>query len=156
MTAFGDEPDLALGDSGDWVTQLQTRLHALGSYDGAIDGAFGESTARAVVELQTQAGLSTDGQIGARTWSALAEAEQKAGIAPPGDHRGPVDGAGPDGAPPAVGTLSEDHNWRWDGERWQPNEDLAALAPAAAADGGGRLSADGHWLWDGNQWQPVS
>jgi hypothetical protein len=156
MTAFGDEPDLALGDSGDWVIQLQTRLHGLGLYDGAIDGAFGESTAKAVAEFQTRAGLTADGHVGAQTWQALRAAEQDAGNSAHGGHQAPVDGAHPDGTATAIGTLSEDRHWRWHGDGWQPNEEFAELTPAAAKDGGGRLSADGHWLWDGNQWQPVS
>jgi peptidoglycan hydrolase-like protein with peptidoglycan-binding domain len=158
MTAFGDEPELALGDSGNWVTQLQTRLHAIGLYDGALDGSFGESTAKAVTELQDQGGVAADGRVGPATWQALQHAEHSAGVANPFERANPngaSDGAHPDAVATAVGTLSEDRHWRWDGDGWRANEEPADLAPAAVHDGG-RLSADGQWLWDGNQWQPVS
>jgi peptidoglycan hydrolase-like protein with peptidoglycan-binding domain len=158
MTAFGDEPELALGDSGDGVAQLQARLHAIGVYDGAIDGSFGESTAKAVAEVQDRGGLTADGRAGPSTWRALQHAEQQAGVVSPfapASPDGSAEGADPGGGATAVGALSEDHHWRWDGDGWQANAEPADLVPVIAHDGG-RLSADGQWLWDGNRWQPVS
>jgi peptidoglycan hydrolase-like protein with peptidoglycan-binding domain len=151
MTPFGDEPDLALGDSGEWVTQLQTRLHAVRLFDDTADGAFGESTAHAVTVLQTQSGIEANGKVDATTWAALLTVETGADASTT-----PSAAELPEAAKTPVGALSEDQHWRWDGEHWQPNEDRAESPKVTAVSGGGQHSADGQWLWDGNQWQPVS
>lgn len=147
-----NEPELASGDSGEFVEQLQTRLHALGVYTGALDGHFGAQTAEAVSKLQTDHGLTADGTVGAETWAAVRSAESAAGLHP---HAA----AEPDGHP-VVGALSEDQQWRWDGEHWQPEQQqhVAALDAHAdrAAGAGGHVSADGQWLWDGTKWEPVT
>jgi peptidoglycan hydrolase-like protein with peptidoglycan-binding domain len=151
MTAFtgGEEPDLAVGDQNESVTQLQTRLQALGRFDAMIDGHFGDLTEAAVKQLQEDSGLEPTGTVDAATRHALADAEQRAGLHDPY--------AGPDPSAPPVGTLSEDQHWRWDGDGWQPNEEWADAADRVGGDpGGGQLSADGQWLWDGNQWQPAT
>lgn len=142
-----NEPELAPGDSGEWVLQLQTRLHALDLYAGAIDGNYGEKTVESVTTFQADHGMAADGQVGAQTWAVLGEAESAAGIHP---HAA----AEPDGNP-AVGSLSEDQLWRWDGDQWQP--ELQEM-PVAASDEqpGGHVSADGQWLWDGTKWEPVT
>ncbi len=62
---------LQLEDSGDAVTQLQTRLANLGYYDGPISGIFGELTQAAVINFQQQNGLSPDGIVGAETFAAI-------------------------------------------------------------------------------------
>jgi lysozyme family protein len=52
-----------VGDRGDGVRDLQTRLRALGYQVGAIDGWFGEATADAVVAFQRRQGLgAADGK----------------------------------------------------------------------------------------------
>src|SRR6185437_13514468 len=50
--------------------------------------------------------------------------------------------------PTPIGILSEDRQWRWDGDGWQPNEQAAAPS-TTAADGAAHVSADGQWIWDG-------
>ena len=144
-----NEPELASGDSGEWVTQLQTRLHALGRYTGALDGNFGEQTMAAVVQLQQDQQLTADGTVGAQTWAALGEAERAAGLF---DHASTAADLGL-----VPGTLSEDQQWRWDGESWQPAEDHAPAAVAAEQQpAAGHVSANGQWLWDGTGWKPVN
>jgi peptidoglycan hydrolase-like protein with peptidoglycan-binding domain len=137
----GAEPALAFGDAGDPVLQLQKRLQALGLFDGSLDGAFGDDTKAAVMRMQHEHGVPANGDVGDETWTALARAEHE---------------AGPDPSATPVGTLSEDQQWRWDGDRWQSNEDRADGAdPRHDQHATGHVSADGQWLWDGNQWQPV-
>ena len=53
-----------------------------------------------------------------------------------------------------VGALSEDQQWRWDGDGWQPKEERVA-ALAAQDEPPGHVSADGQWLWDGDKWRAV-
>lgn len=141
------EPELGSGASGESVRQLQARLQALGLYDGAADGEFGEKTAASVTELKKRHQLPGDGVVDTETWRAVADAEQLAGA-------GHVDL--PIGAEvqPAVGTVSEDQQWQWDGERWQPKEEPVATTDPKEEQSG-HLSADGQWLWDGEKWQPV-
>ncbi len=128
------EPPLALGDTGEWVLRLQTRLHALGLLDGLLDGSFGDATKAAVTQLQEHNGVLANGDVDEETWAALARAEQEAGLYHP-----------------------EDQQWRWDGESWQPKEENVVVAEEQSDDqGGSQLSPDGQWLWDGNQWQPTT
>ena len=138
----GDEPDLQPGDENEHVLTLQTRLHALQMFDGALDGRFGDETTQAVQRLQERHGRPVTGLVDADTWRALADAD--------GGRSAEVTSFGPT----PVGTLSEDLQWRWDGDGWQPNEQVAAPA-VAVADGAAHVSADGQWIWDGSQWQAV-
>ncbi len=67
---------LQLGDKGEEVTQMQTRLGALGFYTGDIDGVFGYQTLKAVQQFQYYQGLSVDGIAGKRTLTVLYESEK--------------------------------------------------------------------------------
>jgi hypothetical protein len=59
-----------------------------------------------------------------------------------------------DGADGGPGAVSGDRHWRWDGERWERNEQLGAWGePAPGLDPPVR---DGNWQWDGTGWQPVA
>jgi hypothetical protein len=145
------EPHLTFGDTGEWVLRLQTRLKALGLFDETVDGAFGESTKAAVTRLQEGDGLLGDGEVGEQTWAALVRAEEKAGLQDPFAHA--VEGDALDPAVTPVGALSEDQQWHWDGDRWQPKDHVLL---ADAEPGGSHASADGHWVWDGTRWQPAS
>jgi len=62
---------LLLDDSGEAVTELQTKLANLGFYDGPITGYFGPLTEEAVIGFQQSRGLAADGVVGASTWAAL-------------------------------------------------------------------------------------
>ncbi len=66
-----DAPTLQLEDSGDAVTDVQTRLAALGYFDGPVTGYFGTVTEDAVVRFQQDQGLLADGIVGGQTWVAL-------------------------------------------------------------------------------------
>ncbi len=67
---------LQLGDKGEEVTQMQTRLVALGFYSGDIDGVFGYQTLKAVQQFQYYQGLSVDGIAGKRTLTVLYESDK--------------------------------------------------------------------------------
>lgn len=64
-------PVVKLGDSGDAVKTLQTKLNALGYNCGEVDGVFGQNTLNAVIAFQTAKGLVADGVVGKLTWAAL-------------------------------------------------------------------------------------
>ena len=68
-------PPLGNGSRGERVTELQTRLQALGYYQGEIDGQFGAGTREAVIAFQRANGLDADGLAGSETL-ALLESEQ--------------------------------------------------------------------------------
>lgn len=77
----GEDPDyrptLKKGDSGTWVTKMQTMLiqrgYSCGSY--GADGKFGNATYAALVAFQRDHGLEPDGVCGKNTWAALEGAE---------------------------------------------------------------------------------
>ena len=68
---LAEMPTVAIGDSGDAVTTLQTELNALGYDCGEADGFFGQNTHDAVIAFQAANGLTADGVVGAQTWGAL-------------------------------------------------------------------------------------
>lgn len=64
--------NLSIGMKGPEVGVLQTRLHGLGFYTGAIDSDFGPQTEAAVKHFQQFKGLKDDGVVGPITSAALA------------------------------------------------------------------------------------
>lgn len=66
-------PTLRKGDSGQYVTLLQTKLIQRGYSCGSCgaDGKFGNDTIYAVRKFQAENGLQPDGVVGAKTWEAL-------------------------------------------------------------------------------------
>lgn len=68
-------PTLRKGNTGEYVTLLQTKLlqkgYDLGKY--SIDGDFGSATLTAVKQFQRDHGLTVDGVVGKTTWTALNE-----------------------------------------------------------------------------------
>ena len=67
----GGFPALRLGSLGVYVFLLQDALNALGFTGGGLDGSFGPGTRRAVINFQTQQGLSPDGIVGCLTWARV-------------------------------------------------------------------------------------
>jgi N-acetylmuramoyl-L-alanine amidase len=67
---------LSLGDRGKEVTDVQTRLHALGYELGneGVDGFFGPKTVAALKAFQQERLLLVDGILGANSWRELVEA----------------------------------------------------------------------------------
>jgi hypothetical protein len=63
-------PELKIGDTGSYVTDLQNALLAHG-YQTEADGQFGAGTERVVKAFQKAAGLVPDGRVGKRSWKAL-------------------------------------------------------------------------------------
>jgi peptidoglycan hydrolase-like protein with peptidoglycan-binding domain len=164
----GDEPTLEVGDSGEGVVELQVRLYQLGYYRQFPDGTYNMTTENAVRELQSAGGQDNTGEVTQETWQAIVYWEQQRGIDyqyhSPYDaltqlrydleHPATASGEFPAGDP----SLSEDGQWRWDGNDWQP---VAGAAGPNAADPNaagqmqayaGQLSEDGQWQWDGSQW----
>lgn len=71
------KPTLKKGDSGEYVTLLQTELINRGYSCGSsgADGKFGKATQAAVKAFQADHGLTVDGIVGAKTWDALDNVE---------------------------------------------------------------------------------
>lgn len=69
-TALAAGP-LRRGVRGSAVTDLQSRLTALGYWTGRADGSFGPQVQQAIYALQKAAGLAMDGVVGPRTRTAL-------------------------------------------------------------------------------------
>ncbi|MBD1843257.1 peptidoglycan-binding protein [Cyanobacteria bacterium FACHB-63] len=67
----GTFPILRRGAKGEAVQGLQSRLRAIGVYDGEVDGVFGAGTEAAVKAAQAKFGLATDGVVGGATWAAI-------------------------------------------------------------------------------------
>lgn len=66
-------PTLRRGNTGEYVTLLQTKLANLGYDLGkyGVDGDFGSATLAAVKAYQKDHGLETDGVVGTNTWESL-------------------------------------------------------------------------------------
>jgi len=62
---------LQRGMSGPDVMEIQAALQKMGYYWGPLDGVFGQKMQQAVVQFQTQFGLTADGIIGPKTYSVL-------------------------------------------------------------------------------------
>ncbi len=62
---------IKFGDQGEYVTQIQSRLKALGYFDGKVDGKFGYYTFVRVRWFQKAYDLKVDGVVGPATWAAL-------------------------------------------------------------------------------------
>lgn len=62
---------LKQGSSGTAVKQVQQKLKDLGYYTGSVDGIFGATTKKAVMNFQKGKGLTADGVVGSATLSAL-------------------------------------------------------------------------------------
>lgn len=76
-------PMLRTGSQGEDVKELQSRLQALGYYDGAIDGQFGGGTKKAVILFQQQNGLGDDGIVGEETRMVLYSPQAKVAVFTP-------------------------------------------------------------------------
>lgn len=63
------------GSRGAEVSELQALLQLLGYYSGPINGVYDNSTAIAVADFQTAAGLAADGVVGPTTWDRLLPVE---------------------------------------------------------------------------------
>lgn len=68
-------PVIRHGAQGEEVKNLQSRLKALGFYDGEVDGQFGAGTRSAVILFQQQHGLQADGIVGTETSAILFSAD---------------------------------------------------------------------------------
>lgn len=68
-----DQPDnlLRVGDSGQAVSELQSRLQGLGFYQGELTGLYDPETEAAVIAFQQSQGLDVDGIAGPQVNSAL-------------------------------------------------------------------------------------
>ncbi len=76
---------LVLGDTGPEVTLLQTRLNQMAAQNSAIptvavDGVYGQETARAVRAVQRSLGYSATGAVGPVLWSYIITQGQGYGV----------------------------------------------------------------------------
>ena len=74
---------LALGDTGDGVRDLQYFLSVIAFFDPqvpdvTVDGSFGPATEAAVRAIQRQAGLTEDGIVGRETWNVITDTYTRA------------------------------------------------------------------------------
>ena len=69
--AAGDSGILKIGDSGEYVSELQERLLELGYLSGPPTGYFGTVTQQAVIEYQEDHDLKADGKAGPKTLLAI-------------------------------------------------------------------------------------
>ncbi|MCC5900245.1 MAG: peptidoglycan-binding protein [Phormidium sp. BM_Day4_Bin.17] len=76
-------PLLRIGSSGSEVRELQAILQLMGFYRGAVNGEYGEQTARAVSAFQEAAGIDVDGVVGGQTWNRLFPPLPVGGVATP-------------------------------------------------------------------------
>ena len=75
---------LRMGDTGDAVRNLQYTLYELGSYDGAIDGVFGQTTSDSVRSFQIENNLQpVDGIAGNATQNYTVEIVEAPAITAP-------------------------------------------------------------------------
>ena len=74
--------DLSVGSKGDAVSKLQNKLRWLGylSSNDAVDGKFGSDTKQAVMDLQSDYGISETGIVDQKTKGALTKALYEAKI----------------------------------------------------------------------------
>lgn len=62
---------LGRGSTGSLVTQLQTRLQALGYYGGAVNGVMGKSTVKSVKSFQAACNLKKTGRVNQALWDIM-------------------------------------------------------------------------------------
>ena len=74
-------PELAFGDSGEWVTYLQQLLEHFDFDGGGVTGSYDEGTERAVRSLQQRAGLEETGRMDRAAWHALAQGGSREDLA---------------------------------------------------------------------------
>lgn len=68
---------LKYGDSGFWVTKIQTALNEQGANPKlVVDGQFGRATKKAVIAFQSKKKLEADGIVGPQTFEALGVFEE--------------------------------------------------------------------------------
>ena len=156
----GEEPDLQLGDGGEGVLLLQVRLYQLRLYRQLPDSTYDMATENAVRELQSAVGADNTGEVTRETWEGIVHLEQQYGVYY--QFNSPYDALAqlrydlehPGGAsgdfPAGDASLSDDGQWRWDGNDWQPVQGGSEHGGALYA---GQVSDDGQWSWDGSQWQ---
>ena len=132
--------------ASEWITHAARALREVGYLTAEPTGVYDEEFAAAVAAFQRDRGISEDDQVGPLTWDAL-------GVRDSGESYGADEFAADVSADiVAVGTLSEDGQWQWDGMEW-----VAAPATATAmSTEAGQLSDDGQWRWDGTAWAAVT
>lgn len=125
----------------DWVLQAGQALRQAGYLQSDPTGAYDEEFDTALRAFQSDQGIYEEDHVGPVTWAALGIADEAAAEA------APAETAAVSVAETAVGTVSEDGQWKWDGGEW---------VPIPASDQVCELSEDGQWQWNGAEWVPVS
>ena len=76
---------LRRGYTGSDVSNVQTRLKALGYYTGSVDGKYGSGTIAAVTSFQKKNSLTADGKVGPATYSKLFDSSASSSSSSSGD-----------------------------------------------------------------------
>ena len=74
-------PELASGDSGEWVTYLQQLLDHFGFDGSGVTGSYDDGTEGAVRSLQQRARLEDTGRMDRAAWHALAQGGSREDLA---------------------------------------------------------------------------
>ena len=77
-----------VGDAGDEVREIQTRLQEVGYSLSNIDGVYGSETKNAVLAFQKDIGLEADGIVGRETYKALLKKDMPVSRSGSGRYRG--------------------------------------------------------------------
>lgn len=128
----------------DWVLRAGQALRQAGYLQSDPTGTYDEEFDAALRAFQSDQGIYEEDYVGAMTWAALGIADE-----PAAETAGMsvADAAEVSVAETAVGQVSEDGQWKWDGSEW---------VPVPASDQVCELSEDGLWQWNGAEWLPVS
>src|SRR6266545_4806467 len=99
--------------TSEWVTYAGQALQQAGFLQTEPTGLYDEEFAAAVTAFQALHGIHEENHVGPYTWAALGIEDT--------EHAAHEEHA------VAVGAVTEDGQWRWDGGQWAPAEQHADL-----------------------------
>ncbi len=107
----------------DWVVYAGQALQQAGYLHTEPTGLYDDEFAAGLRAFQADHGITEENQVGPYTWAALGVQDSDAEV-----------DSESDSAEYAIqaGDLSEDGQWRWNGEEWVAAENAVTTEPAAA------------------------
>lgn len=139
--------------ASEWVSHAAQALREAGYLTADPSGTYDEDFAVAVAAFQRDKGIDEEDHVGPRTWDALGVHDTE-----PATEHGTEPDAAHEPAAVAVGAVSEDGQWQWDGTEWVVAAPQAAVAATDTVTEtvAGTVSPDGQWQWDGAAWAAVT